>query len=147
MEADGPRAEVQHWFNVWSNERDGQLYRPPKWHPADDAYVKSLARRLIRKRFSAKISVAAVLIYIHEWNDRGLPQWNIDHFNSFFSLESAAELRLLKKATAELPVVIQAAKTNWVRMSSPMNAAVIRISSDFFFSLLLRYQVDFSIMS
>jgi hypothetical protein len=87
-------------------------------HPADDTYAKCLARRLIRKRFSA-ISVAAVLIYIHEWNDRGLPQWNIDHCNSFFSLESAAESRLLKKATAELPVVIiQAAKTNWVRMSS-----------------------------
>jgi hypothetical protein len=50
--------------------------------------------RLTRQRFS----VAAVLIYIHEWNDKGLQRWNIDHFNNFFELESAHELNLLKKA-------------------------------------------------
>jgi hypothetical protein len=93
--------------------------------------------------------VAAVLIYIHVWNDRGLPRWNLDHFNNFFKLESAHELSLLKNATAKLPTLIQAAKVGRVRMSSTMNAAIIRVlsSSAIFFSQFCATFVDFSILS
>jgi hypothetical protein len=136
MEAEVPPATVRDWFNVWSKKRDGQLYMPPKWHRADDTNAKYLARRLTKQRFPAKISVAAVLMYIHVWNVRGLPQWHIEHCKSFFPLESASELRLLKNATAELPALIRASKVARVRMNSTMNATIRILFSCaiFFFS-------------